>query len=120
MKRAILSILGIVLATGFLLAQGTVTVGGNRWQRFWGWKPTTPPPLTIVEAHALAVAHIGSATNRFYCVSANCLEMTNYTFRGWAFTFSDTNERQARVEISFDKELRIDLRSQELLHGKSK
>ncbi len=115
MKRIIFLILAALSVAGFLMAQGHVTVGGNHWQRYWGWPTNAPPPLALPDAYSLALAHVGSATNRFYCVAASTLEMTNYHFRGWGFTFSNTNGQRARVEVSFYKELRTDPRSERTL-----
>jgi len=117
MKYFLLISLGIALTVPWILGQGQLTVGsgGNHWQRFLGWDPKQPPPLSLPEGYALAISQVGTATNRFFCVAASSLEMTNYYFRGWAFCFSDANGRRALVEVSFDKELRIDPRSEKLL-----
>ena len=34
----------------------------------WSYDPKTVPPLALPEAYAMAVAHIGIATNRCHCV----------------------------------------------------
>jgi hypothetical protein len=117
MKRFLFIGMGVALMTSWMLGQGQFTPrhGGNHWQHFWGWNPKQPPPLSLPESYSLTLAHIGRATNNFFCVSASSLEMTNYYFRGWAFSFSDTNGRRARVEVSFDKELRTDPQSEKLL-----
>jgi len=114
-KTIFLVVVSTATAVSLLLGQGNVTSGGNRWQRFLGWEPSTPPPLILTEAYGLALDRVGTASNRFYCVSASCLEMTNHYFRGWSFVFSNTNGDRARVEVSFDKELRTDPHSRELL-----
>lgn len=119
MKRLIIAGSAVTLAAVFLFAQGTtIPPGDNHWQKYWGWEPTKPPPLALPDAYALVLAHIGSATNRFYCVTASCLEMTNYGHRGWAFSFSDTNGQHARVQVTFDKELYTDPRSRQVLGTK--
>jgi len=60
--------------------------------------------LSIAEAYALALAHIGPASNRMWCISGNC--QTAYgptTFTHWEFGFSDTNGALTKVEVFFDK-----------------
>lgn len=117
MKNLLLAFTCAAFIATVVFGQGQLTVGkgGNHWQQYWGWTPKQPPPLSLPEGYALAIGHIGGATNRFFCVGASSLEMTNYYFPGWAFVFSNTNGQRARVEISFDKELRIDPRSAKVL-----
>jgi len=67
-----------------------------------------PPPLTLSQAYPLAMSHLGAATNRFYCVTASCLEITNFGNTGWLFSFSNTNRQRGRVMVFFDKEVEID------------
>src|SRR6266481_9583344 len=57
-----------------------------------------PPPLTLPEAYAAAVARVGYATNRFHCVSATCLDSSNKPSTGWVFGFSNTNGDRAGVK----------------------
>jgi hypothetical protein len=117
MKNLLLIFTGVAFLVTIAFGQGQLTVGkgGNHWQRFWGWTPKQPPPLSLPESYSLALARMGSATNRFFCVAASSLEMTNHYFPGWAFVFSNTNGEHARIEVSFDKEFRIDPRSETLL-----
>ena len=116
MKRIFVIVLASAATVGLVIGQGQLTIGGNHWQRYWGWPTNAPPPLTLSDAYSLALADVGQTANRFYCVAASTLEMTNYHFRGWAFTFADTNGQRARVEVSFDRELRTDPRSRMILH----
>jgi hypothetical protein len=52
----------------------------------------------MLEAYAAATALMGTATNRFYCVSASCL---GNTLPGWIFSFSNTNGEMAHIEYYF-------------------
>jgi hypothetical protein len=107
-----------MLAAGFVLAQGSITSGGKRWSPFQSYDGKSRPPLSLSEAYVLAEGKIGSATDRFFCVKASCLEMTNNGFTGWTFWFSNTNFEQARVDVFFDKEVHMGLQSAELLRAK--
>lgn len=62
-------------------------------------------PLALPEAYSLAVAHVGAATNRLWCVSASCLEEAkSFSFvTRWTFGFSNTNGEITRVIVFFDK-----------------
>ena len=86
------------------------------------WETNTPLPLTVTEAHSLAIANLGLATNHFYCVTASCGELTNGWFggwsprvQGWTFSFADTNGRRASVCVSFDKQVSVDDRDGRIL-----
>jgi hypothetical protein len=48
-----------------------------------------PPTLSLPAAYQLAVSALGSATNRFHCVSANIT--TDFDAPRWSFTFYSTN-----------------------------
>jgi hypothetical protein len=118
LKRTVCGLSATALATGLLLAQGKVGSGTHRYSVVPSYDPKTPPPVSLPEAYALAVAHIGTATNQFHCVAASCLEMTNAGFTGWTFSFSDTNGQRGRVVVYFDKEVSIVARSGEVLISK--
>src|SRR5215831_7782691 len=98
MKRAICAGVFVSASVVLLLAQGRVGSGTHRYSRFPTYDPSSPPPLTLADAYSLALGHIGAATNRFYCVSASCLETTNAGFTGWTFSFSSTNRERGRVD----------------------
>jgi hypothetical protein len=115
MKCVIFIALVTAIGIGLLLAQGKVGSGTHRYSPFQTYDPRTLPPLTLPEAYALAAAHIGTATNHFYCVAASCLEMTNAGFTGWTFSFSSTNGQRGRVVVYFDKEAATVARSGEVL-----
>jgi hypothetical protein len=107
----------IIAAAGILFAQGTLVSGGKRWTSVQTYDAKTPPPLALAEAYALGLNRVGRATNRFYCIHASCLELTNNGFTGWTFWLSNTNGQRARVDVFFDKEVYIDPQSSETLHG---
>ncbi len=107
--RVLLAASAVIAATGLLFAQG-------RWSNhrpiLQTYDPnTTPPPLPLPDAYALAV-HTASPpeglsrdTNHYYCVAASCLSMTNNGNTGWEFRFFSTNRQSIRVVVYFDKEV---------------
>src|ERR1035438_9405963 len=103
MKRILLAALFTSLIVGLVMAQGIV----NGYRAIGGkpetYDPKTPPPLSLPEAYALALNSTGRYTNQFYCVSANCTEMTSNGFTGWKFIFASTNGEFGDVEVYFDK-----------------
>jgi hypothetical protein len=101
------------IATGSILfAQGHIFSGPGR-----PYDPKTRPQTEIQAAYLLAVARVGPATNRFYCVSASCLEKTLPSYAGWVFLFANTNGDRARVEVYFgSKDAYVpDAKSEQLL-----
>ncbi len=117
MKKPLTVIVCLVTigGAGLLVAQSIVMSGGNRLSPFQTYDPKTRPPLTLPEAYPLAVAKLDTTavrlgtTNRFYCVTASCLEMTNHGFTGWTFGFSNTNGQRIRVSVFFDKQTTCDI-----------
>ncbi len=59
---------------------------------------STPPAVALERAYALAIARVGDATNRFWCVSASCVEDESWR---WVFWFSNSNGQRARVDVAF-------------------
>jgi hypothetical protein len=116
-KATVLIVISMFAAACLLLAQGnTQPPGGNGWRRYQSpYDPKARPPVEMPEAYALALARVGVSTNRFYCVTAGCLESTKRGLPGWTFCFSNTNGQRACVEVSFDREVDADSRSSELL-----
>jgi hypothetical protein len=94
MKRIFAPVFALSAVTGLVFAQGWVFEGPGP-----PYDSKKPPPQSLPEAYAVAVADIGAATNRFYCVSATCLEKHHYA--GWTFSFSNTNGQTARVVVFF-------------------
>jgi hypothetical protein len=118
MKRVSLVLLATGLAVG-LLAQSIITSGGVRWAQPQSYDSKTPPPLALPEAYALALGNLAwapGATNRFHCISASCLELSNSNgWTGWTFWFSNTNGDRASVVVFFDGGVTADAGSAKLL-----
>jgi len=76
------------------LAQGLVHSGRESL-----FDPKEPPPTSLPDAYVAVLTRLGKATNRFHCISATCLEQTGY--RGWTFTFANTNGEMARIHYFF-------------------
>jgi hypothetical protein len=117
MKHILLATLFVGIAAG-LLAQSIV---GNGWARYaqpQSYDPKTPPPLALPEAYALALSNLAKtpgATNRFHCISASCVEMSNTNgWTGWTFWFANTNGDRASLWVFFDGAVTSDVRSSEL------
>jgi hypothetical protein len=105
-----LRLLLLALTAGLVFAQGLSGSSSHP-----GSDPKRPPPLALPEAYALATARLGSATNRFFCVSATCVEPPTFMTTGWTFGFSDTTGQIAQVKVFFDKIVYIDPRITEPL-----
>jgi hypothetical protein len=117
MKQVLLISFACVATASLLLAQGRA--GSNSNRRFQSpYDLHTPPPVGLSEAYALAVAQMNVDTNRCYCVSASCQELTRRGLPGWTFYFANTNGQRADVEVSFDKEVAADDSKRDFLRGK--
>jgi hypothetical protein len=102
MKCIIIIAIGMITA-GILLAQGRVGSSSTRYSKYMTYNPnTTPPPMGLAEAYVRAQATIGGATNTFYCIAADCTNMTAGGFTGWAFIYANTNGQRGRVVVYFD------------------
>jgi hypothetical protein len=111
MKTILIALLAIIVVSGLLFAQGLTVPGSNRDPRggtnrisggYLGiYEGNTPPPVSLPEAYDLALAHIGPASNSFYCVRASCVDTNGH--RGWTFTFANTNGQRGRVIVYFTK-----------------
>jgi hypothetical protein len=118
MKNVLVLIFASFAAIYFALGQG---VAGSNPGFDFGVPMDPPydgkkfPPLSLAEAYDMAVGRLGSTTNRFYCVSATCLEKTKSGWPAWTFSFSNTNGQTARVEVYFRKATFIDPASAEIL-----
>jgi hypothetical protein len=93
MKRMVPVTLAIVALAGMALAQRYAFSGPGK-----PYDAKTPPAKTLPQAYAQALAFIGPATNRFWCVSASCVESPS---AGWVLWFSNTNGQRARVDVYF-------------------
>lgn len=120
MNMKYISLIGftMIAAIGLILAQGLIPRANSPRHHRSPYDPKTPPPLGVPEAYSLAAAYLGSATNRFYCVSATCLEMGGSGFPAWKFAWSDTNGERAYLEVTFDKEVYPDPKTEILLRNK--
>lgn len=111
MKAVHLVTVGSIAVAGTLLAQGfagSSHTPGAHTNVYTGGRPSlgiydgsTPPPVSLPEAYQLALAHIGAASNSFYCVRATCADTNG--FRGWTFTFANTNKQRGRVVVFFTR-----------------
>jgi hypothetical protein len=118
-KHIALTSLVSTAAVGLILAQGLNPPGGNSPRRYRSpYDPRSRPPVALAEAYPLAAAYFGTATNRFYCVSASCLEIGLSGFPAWKFSWSDTNGERAYVEVTFNKEVYPDPKTENLLRNK--
>ena len=95
---------------GFLFGQG---LAGSSHHPSYDLK--RPLPLTLPEAYLLAIGQVGPATNRFYCITASCLEKTDQWSTGWTFSFLNTNAQRATVNVFFNKHVSIDPQSAKIL-----
>jgi hypothetical protein len=118
MKYIIITIITALAATCLLFGQG---ISGSNPGFGFGVPMDPPydakklPQLTLTDAYAMSLERIGTATNRFYCVSASCLEKTKSGWPGWTFSFSNTNGRVAHVEVFFRKATYVDPESAGIL-----
>lgn len=103
MKSILIALLAIIAVTGWLFAQGRAgsNPGDPSWPYLGIYEGGTPPPVSLPEAFDLALAHIGPASNSFYCVRATCVDTNGH--RGWTFTFANTNGQLGRVIVYFTK-----------------
>jgi hypothetical protein len=115
MRRTVLTLSIIAVAIG-LLGQGKTGSHDNRVYTS-PYDPKTRPPVAVPEAYERALRYLGAATNRFYCVSTTCLELGRSGYPAWKFSFSDTNGESAYLEVTFDKEVYPDPRTDMLLKG---
>ncbi len=74
-----------------------------------------PPPVSLLDAYSLAAGKLGDATNRFYCVSATCLDNTNRLSTGWLFHFLDARGDGANVKVFFNRTVGVDDQSAQVL-----
>jgi hypothetical protein len=90
MKRLIISIVGLGLATGVVLAFNVP------------WAEEEAPPVPLPEAYAMATQALGKSTNIFYCVSAGVGKSRSYDGE-WLFKFCTTNRDYKYVFVFLDR-----------------
>jgi hypothetical protein len=83
MKLLHLLLLLLVLAFGSMLLTRAATSDLRPYDN------SKPPTLSLPAAYQLAVAALGSDTNRFHCVGASII--MDFGAPRWSFTFYDTN-----------------------------
>jgi hypothetical protein len=93
MKRVAITIAVLVIPVGLAFA------------RLMFWPHTKPPPLTLPQAYVEATQALGSATNEFYCVSANA-QIAMALDGEWLFSFCSTNGGRKDVVVAFDKNVK--------------
>src|ERR1051325_66396 len=102
MKNILIPLLFITAFAGFLFAQGWAWSGSGGPPKLF--PRNKPPPLSLSEAYAVAIAFVGAATNQFWCSGAHCppdYAATNYVTH-WEFGFSNTNGELRRVFVFFE------------------
>jgi hypothetical protein len=95
MKRAIIILTVLILATGVVIA------------RRMAWKDTDRPQLSLPDAYDCAITALGTSTNQFYCVRAGCL-ISRSPDGEWLFTFANSRGSYKSVFVFFDKTTRIE------------
>ena len=66
-----------------------------------------PPSLSLPTAYERAMNSLGTATNRFHCISAKVA--TTFSADGeWSFTFSSTNGVTKWVAVEFNGKTHIE------------
>ena len=109
-SQVLIGTLILVASAALIFAQGFT--GSSHHPVYDSQKPI---PMALPEAYALAVTHVGIATNRFHCIAASCRESTSQWSTGWIFEFSDTNGIHAKVKVFFNKDVWADTNSAALL-----
>lgn len=105
-NRILFTIIAMAITAGIAFGQGLVGSGDYNYRKDTGpYDIRTSPPVGLTEAYAMATKHMGSATNRYYCVSASCLNKGLSGSAGWTFWFSNTNGQRCSLEVTFDKEV---------------
>ncbi len=97
----LLAALLLTSLVGALFAQGIFGAGGAQPKRY---DSNNPPPLDLPQAYALAIAHVGTATNRLWCITGSCqADWGTTTMTHWEFGFSNTNRELTKVYVFFDR-----------------
>jgi hypothetical protein len=120
MKRTLLAFVPVLLVVGLVFGQGVSNPPGSRtWRKYSEpYDGKTAPPLGLADAYVLTLNYIGSNSNKYHCVAANCLDKTRSGLPGWTFCYMDTNGERAYLHVLFDKDIYVDPRTAESLKGK--
>jgi hypothetical protein len=101
MKSILIALLSFIAITALLFAQGRTGSNPGSEGYLGSYDGGTPPPVSLPEAYGIALTHIGSASNAFYCLSASCVDDKGH--RGWTFKFGNTNGQRGRVIVYFTR-----------------
>jgi hypothetical protein len=94
MKRLIIILLALVITTTLVFA------------RLMPYNRKQPPRLPLQDACSLAMTALGTATNQFYCLSAQTM-VARSPDGEWLFEFTNTNGAEKHVFVFFDKTTQI-------------
>ena len=92
MNRVVITLLVLIVATGAAFAY------------VFRWEPQVKPALILPEAYNLATQALGSITNDFHCLGANC--QVSGLGPNWNFSFSNTNGTLKTVFVYFDTKIK--------------
>ena len=95
MKRLIIVVVFLGIATGLVFARRIT------------WDDKMPPRLALPDAYACALTALGTVTNQYHCVSAECM-ISRSPDGEWMFTFCDTKGKYKAAFVFFDKTTRIE------------
>lgn len=71
------------------------------------WSVSERPSLPLPEAYGCALAALGTQTNQYYCLRAECI-IARSSRGEWLFTFGSTNGGLKSAFVFFDKKTQIE------------
>ena len=95
MKGLIVVLIALGLATGLVFA------------RRIGWDAKKSPRLPLSDAYICALTALGTATNQYHCIGAECM-ISRSPDGEWMITFCSTNGTFKTAFVFFDKTTRIE------------
>jgi hypothetical protein len=95
MKRIAIIFALLVAATGLVFAKRII------------WDEKKAPALSLPEAYNCALSAIGSATNVYHCVAAECL-ISRSKNGEWMISFSDSKGNRKTAFVFFDRTTRTE------------
>ena len=69
------------------------------------WEPKTKPPISLIEAHEIALAALKDRHTDFYCTHASLAQ--TFTEGDWEFRFSSASGASTSVSVGSDKKARV-------------